>query len=171
MTWFRARLPLRELVGDSLRNGHNPFYFLVMKAWLRFEDSEFWLRFFSALCFAFTMPVVYVIGRTVGGRRAGYYAVGLAATAPFLIRYAQEARMYAMLTFFCSLALMSAALIISRQSAQPPPVIGTGLRGLWRQWRGSAARLPKVRTIVRGGGRRPSVAHVYCRCPGRDVQP
>ena len=152
LTWYRAHLPIPKLVEDSERRGHNPFYFLLMKVWLQFEDSGFWLRFFSVLCFASTVPVVYVIGRTMGNRRAGLYAVALVITAPFLIRYAREARMYTMLTFFCSLALMSAALLISRQSDQPPPVIGAGLRGLWRQWRGSAVRLPIVRTIVQGGG-------------------
>ena len=152
LTWYRAHLPIPKLVADSEQRGHNPFYFLLMKVWLQFEDSDFWLRFFSVLCFASTVPVVYVIGRTMGNRRAGLYAVALVITAPFLIRYAREARMYTMLTFFCSLALMSAALLISRQSDQPPPVIGAGLRGLWRQWRGSAVRLPIVRTIVRGGG-------------------
>ncbi len=153
LTWYRAHLPIPKLVEDSVRRGHNPFYFLLMKVWLSLGDSEFWMRFLSVLCFVFTVPVVYVIGRTVGNRRAGLYAVALVITAPFLMRYAREARMYALLTFFCSLALMSAALLISRQSDQPPPVIGAGLRRLWRQWRGSAVRLPIIRTIVQGGGR------------------
>ncbi len=153
LTWYRANLPIPDMVENSIENRHTPFYFLLMKVWLQFEDSDFWLRFFSVLCFASTVPVVYVIGRTVGNRRAGLYAVALVVTAPFLIRYAREARMYALLTFFCSLALMSVALIISRQSDQAPPVIGAGLRRLWRQWRGSAVRLPIIRTIVQGGGR------------------
>ena len=152
MTFWRAQLPIPDMVEDSIQHRHTPFYFGVMKVWLSLGDSDFWMRFLSALFFVFTVPVVYVIGRTVGNRRAGLYAACLVATAPFLLHYAREARMYAMLTFFCSLALMSAALLISRQSDQPPPVIGAGLRGLWRQWRGSAVRLPIVRTIVQGGG-------------------
>lgn len=105
-----------------------------MWVWLKFGDSEFWFRFSSVLCFVVTVPVVYVIGRTVGGRRAGLYAAWLAATAPFLIRYAQEARMYALVTLLCSLGLMCAVLIISRQSDRPPPPIGAGL---WRRRRQS----------------------------------
>jgi len=72
------------------------------------------MRFFSVLCFVLTVPVIYVIGRTLSSRRAGLYAACLTATAPFLIQHAQTARMYALLTLFCSLALMSAALLISR---------------------------------------------------------
>ena len=140
VTWFWTKHSIRGIVEGVQHSSetHGAFYFLVMKVWFAFGDSEFWLRSFSALCFTFTVPVVYVIGQTMSGRRAGLYAACLAATAPFLIRYAQEARMYAILTFFCSLALMSAALIISRQADRPPAVIGQGLRGRWRRWRRGA---------------------------------
>ncbi len=151
ITFWRAQLPIPDMVEDSIQHRHTPFYFGIMKVWFSLGDSEFWMRFLSVLFFVFTVPIAYVIGRTLGNRRAGLYAACLVATAPFLLYYARYARMYALLTFFCSLALMSAALLISRQSDQPPPVIGAGLRGLWRQWRGSAARLPIVRTIVQGG--------------------
>ena len=145
VTFYLSQLPADELVA-RLRGWLPPLYFAVMKIWTAFGDgSEFWLRLFSALCFALTAPVVYVIGRTVSGRRAGLYAACLAATAPFLIRYAQEARMYAMLTLFCSLALMSAAMIISRQSDRRPAAIGDGLRGLWRQWRRRDAPISRQR--------------------------
>lgn len=134
VTWQRASQSIPEMIEDINHNVHGPFYYSIMHVWLKFGgDSEFWMRFFSALCFTFTAPVVYVIGRTVGGQRVGLYAACLMATAPFLIRYAQEARMYAMLTFFCSLALMSVALLISKPADQPPPVIGAGLRARWRR--------------------------------------
>ena len=134
VTWQRASQSIPDMVEDLNRNVHGPFYYSIMRVWLKFGgDSEFWMRLFSALCFTLTAPVVYVIGRTVGGQRAGLYAACLMATAPFLIRYAQEARMYAMLTFFCSLALMSVALLISKPADRPPAVIGQGLRGRWRR--------------------------------------
>lgn len=133
LTFYQTQLSAGELV-TSLRGWHPPLYFGLLKIWIAFgNSSEFWIRLFSALCFALTTPVVYVIGRTASGRRAGLYAACLVATAPFLIRYAQEARPYAMLLLFCSLALMSVALIISKPTNQPPAVIGEGLRGLWRR--------------------------------------
>ena len=141
ITWYRAHQTIREIVNDvQMSEPHGPFYYVVLKVWLRLGGgSGLWLRVFSALCFTFTVPVVYVIGQTVSGRRAGLYAACLAATAPFLIHYAMEVRMYAMLTLFCSLALMSVALIVSRQSDHRPAVIGQGLRGLWRRWRRGAS--------------------------------
>lgn len=109
-TFFLAHSP------GAMENdvNHGPFYFSLMAFWIGLGgESEFWMRFFSALCFALTAPVVYVIGRTVDSRRVGLYAACLAATSPLLIHHARQARMYPMLTLFCSLALMSAALIIS----------------------------------------------------------
>ena len=141
IVWYWGHNTIRGIVnGVQASEPHGAFYYVIIKIWLRLGgDSEFWLRAFSALCFTFTVPVVYVIGQTVSGRRAGLYAACLAATAPFLIHYAMEVRMYAMLVLFCSLALMSVALIISRQSDHRPAVIGQGLRGLWRRWRRGAS--------------------------------
>ena len=134
LTFYIAHQPIPEFVTLVQGDWHPFLHYLFMWVWLKFGDSEFWFRFSSALCFVFTVPVVYVIGRTLHGRRAGLYAAWLAATAPFLIRYAQEARMYALLTLLCSLALMCAALIISKKSDRPPRVIGSGL---WRRLRQS----------------------------------
>ena len=133
LTFYIAHHPIPEFVTLVQGDWHPFLHYLLMWVWLKFGDSEFWFRFSSVLCFVFTVPAVYVMGRTLHGRRAGLYAAWLVATAPFLIRYAQEARMYALLTLFCSLALMCAALIISRQSDRPPPIIGSGLWGRRRQ--------------------------------------
>ena len=133
LTFYIAHQPIPEFVTLVQGDWHPFLHYLFMWVWLKFGDSEFWFRLSSVLCFVFTVPVVYVMGRALHGRRAGLYAAWLAATAPFLIRYAQEARMYALLTLLCSLALMCAALIISRQSDRPPPAIGSGLRGRRRQ--------------------------------------
>ena len=132
VTFYIAHQPIPELVVNVQWDNHPFLHYLAMWVWLKFGDSEFWFRFSSALCFVFTVPVVYIMARTVGGRRAGLYAAWLTATAPFLIRYAQDARMYPLLTLLCSLALMCAALIISRKSDRPPP-IGSGLWDRWRQ--------------------------------------
>ena len=131
-TFYIAHQPIPEFVGHLQNDIHPPLHSLLMWVWLKFGDSEFWFRFSSVLCFVFMAPVVYVMGRTAGGRRAGLYAAWLAATAPFLIRYAREARMFALLALLCSLALMCAVLIISRQSGRPP-AIGAGLWGRLRQ--------------------------------------
>ena len=137
-SFYIAHLPIPEFM-DAVHSDVNPIlHYSAMWIWLKFGDSEFWIRFLSALCFTLTVPVAGLIGRTVSGQRAGLYAACLVATAPFLIRYARDARMYAMLTLLCSLALMCAVLIISQQSDRRPAVIGAGLRGQWRRWRQNA---------------------------------
>ena len=164
-TFFLASRSIPELmVYSSIYSPHNPFYYLVMKFWMAFGgDSEFWMRLFSALCFTVTASVVYVIGRTVGGRRVGLYAACLTATAPFLISHAQDARMYAMLTLFCSLALMSVARLISSPAEGRRRSSGweDGLRGRRRWWllyivavlggmfsHNTAVVLPAVTTLI-----------------------
>jgi hypothetical protein len=75
----------------------HPFgYFLVehfaLDIW---GTSEYALRLASALAGTLTIPLIYVIGSLLAGRRTGLWAAGLLAFAPFHIRYSQEARGYA----------------------------------------------------------------------------
>ena len=49
-----------------------------------------------------TIPVVYLVGRHVGGRRIAAAASILAALSPALIWYSQEARAYAVLVLLCA---------------------------------------------------------------------
>jgi 4-amino-4-deoxy-L-arabinose transferase-like glycosyltransferase len=97
---------------DALRNPLTiptvpkpPLYFLVTHLSLSLDSSTFATRLPSAVFAALTIPLVYVIGRAFFGRQTGLLAALLLAIAPLHIRYAQEARMYAMLTFFSMLSL------------------------------------------------------------------
>jgi uncharacterized membrane protein len=77
-----------------------------MRPWLAATGhSEFALRFPSALAGALAIPVIYVIVRRLGGIRPALMACLLTATAPYLVWYGQEARMYAMLTVLVPLTL------------------------------------------------------------------
>ena len=69
------------------------------------QDNEFFLRVPSAVLGVLTVPLVYALGRTIGGARLAAVAALFFAIAPFQIRYAQEARMYALLTFLAALTM------------------------------------------------------------------
>ena len=129
VAYGRAHIPLHKIMAHIAGgDGHPPLYFWLMHGWLTLGTTEFWMRLPSVIFFTLTVPVVYVIGRTISTPRAGVYATFLFATAPFLMSWAQVARGYAMLTFFCSVALMSLALILYRYDARRPAFIGAGLR-------------------------------------------
>ncbi len=106
-TLLFATRPLATVLGNFRRPGENgPLYFLLMRPWLAVTGhSEFALRFPSALAGALAVPLIYVLVRRLSGPRAGLIAALLAATAPYLVWYGQEARMYALLTVLVPLAL------------------------------------------------------------------
>jgi mannosyltransferase len=84
-----------------------PLYYIVAWGWSKlFGLGETQLRSLSALVGAASIPIAYLIGRELAGRRAGLIATALVAVNPMLIWYSQEARAYSLLAFFCGLSLL-----------------------------------------------------------------
>jgi 4-amino-4-deoxy-L-arabinose transferase-like glycosyltransferase len=81
-----------------------PLYYAIAWLWTQFTGTGEWgLRSVSALA---TVPVVYLIGFELRGRRAGLLAAALAAVNPMLLWYSQEARAYALLVLLCSFSFL-----------------------------------------------------------------
>ncbi len=95
-----ARHPLPALLTWVARiDQHPPLYYLLLAGWIRVAGtSETALRGLSVLLSTFTLPLAYRLGTAVAGPRAGTLLLLLLALAPLQIRYAQEARMYALMT-------------------------------------------------------------------------
>ena len=53
------------------------------------------------------IPALYLLGRELYDRRTGLVAAAFGAASPLLIWYSQEARMYAFVTLFGLLALLT----------------------------------------------------------------
>jgi mannosyltransferase len=106
ISFGRARLAWPELLEDSIRRKHLPTYFVLLKAWMQLGDSEWMLRFPSALWGAVAAVLVYATGVVLHGRLAGLLAGGLMALASGQVHYGQEARMYALFTLASSTALL-----------------------------------------------------------------
>lgn len=83
-----------------------PLFYWLEHGMLLFGESEFVLRFLPALLGALTIPVVYLIGEEFRDRNVGIIAAALLTFSPFHIYYSQEARAYAPMLFFFSLALL-----------------------------------------------------------------
>ncbi|MFQ5614521.1 MAG: glycosyltransferase family 39 protein [Anaerolineae bacterium] len=99
---------LPELLRGMARAGHNgPLYFLILRGWRALTgDTEFALRFFSAAWGVLMVPLVYVVARRLRLSRGASSATSLlVATAPYLIWYSQEAKMYTLLAGLVLLAL------------------------------------------------------------------
>jgi mannosyltransferase len=84
-----------------------PLYYALAWVWTQVTGTGPWgLRSLSAVAGVATIPVAYLIGRELRGRRTGLLAAALVAVNPMLIWYSQEARAYALLAFFCALSLL-----------------------------------------------------------------
>jgi 4-amino-4-deoxy-L-arabinose transferase-like glycosyltransferase len=82
-----------------------PLPFLLTHISLALDNSVFAARLPAVVFAVLTIPLLYLVGKTFFDRRVGLLAALLLAIAPLHIRYAQEARMYSMLTFFSLLSL------------------------------------------------------------------
>jgi mannosyltransferase len=84
-----------------------PLYYALAWVWTQATGTgEFGLRSLSAVAGVATVPVVYLIGLELRGRRAGLMAAALAAVNPMLLWYSQEARSYSLLTLLCAVSLL-----------------------------------------------------------------
>lgn len=84
-----------------------PLYYVLAWIWTQGTGTgEFGLRSLSALAGVATIPVAYLLGAELAGRRAGILAAALAAVNPMLLWYSQEARCYALLVLLTSLAAL-----------------------------------------------------------------
>ena len=84
-----ARLPLGDL-GEALRHdGSPPLYYLVLHGWMEVVgEGDRAVRALSALFAIGSLPLLWVIGSQIGGRRSmvAKAAIVLAATSPHLVR-------------------------------------------------------------------------------------
>lgn len=105
-----AMQPLPELLRNFTLAEHNgPFYYVLMRGWLHLAGtSEFALRFIALLCGVLNIPLIWRIAHSFIERRAALLATLLAAISPYLVWYAQDAKMYAVFTMLILLALWCA---------------------------------------------------------------
>jgi mannosyltransferase len=102
MAWgdFVSRLWMTDLSNQA-------FYYLLLRPWTAFGESEGWIRGLSALCSAATVAVVAAVGRRLAGSAAGLLAAALLAMHWFAVRFAHEARGYALSALLLALAALA----------------------------------------------------------------
>lgn len=111
---WMAALPLDRLFAELGRlDQHPPLYYVVLHFWSAFGQGEATARLLSALFSAATIPVVFFLARRLLGREAAFAAALLLALSPFHVRFAQEARMYALYAFNASFALLALAHLLT----------------------------------------------------------
>jgi uncharacterized membrane protein len=106
-TLLFATRTLPELLATFRKPGENgPLFFLAMRPWLAaVGQSEFALRFPSAAAGVLAVPILYQLASRLLGKKPAWLTALWAATAPYLVWYGQEAKMYALLVVLVPLAL------------------------------------------------------------------
>ena len=90
---------------DAVRSSESapPLYYALAWVWTQlFGTAEFGLRSLSALAGVATVPVAYLLGAELRGRRGGIAAAALVAVNPMLLWYSQEGRAYALFALLCA---------------------------------------------------------------------
>lgn len=98
---------------------HPPLYYSLLHYWLwLFGDAQGTVRALSALCSGLALPFFYGAGRYLLPPRTALLATLLLALSPFQLRYAQEVRMYALLTLTVAIALYCLMRVLFNERAQ-----------------------------------------------------
>ncbi len=101
---------LLDIPGVLRLDGSPPLYYMLLHVWMWvFGDGQATTHVLSLGFALLSVPVAYWAGAGTFGRRSGLFAAILAACNPFLTYYAQETRMYTLVSL---LALVVAGSIV-----------------------------------------------------------
>jgi len=92
------------------REANMSLYYVLLRIWTHFGQSEFFLRSLSVVIAAATLPAIYWLARQLYDRKVALLSAALLSVNAFHIRYSQEARSY---TLFVLLPTLSSALFVA----------------------------------------------------------
>jgi mannosyltransferase len=130
-----------QSVGDMLQwtvkiDQHPPLYYLLLHYWIALQgDTPYYVRLLSVLFGAGTIPMIYLIGKRLSGALVGLAAAVFLALSPFHIYFAQETRMYTLLTFNAAVAIYALVRLLTDSRSVRP--IGSQFREYLHAWRTS----------------------------------
>jgi mannosyltransferase len=131
-----ARLPLGQLTEALKHDGAPPLYYLLLHGWMRVAGTgDTAVRLLSAVFSVATLPLAHRMARhrTAGSAATATItaaaALVIAATSPFAIRYATEARMYSLVALLVSMGWLGLAAAMERVTL-PRLTVVAGSAGL-----------------------------------------
>ncbi len=92
-----AELSPSQLLEALRADGHPPLYYLLLHGWMQvFGTSDGAVRALSGVFSLVSLPLVWLVGRRIGGTTLAWIATAALAMSPFALRYATENRMYSL---------------------------------------------------------------------------
>lgn len=132
-----ARLPLDDLIAAVRQDGHAPLYYLLLHGWVQIVGAgDIAVRALSGLMAAACLPLAWAAGRRLGGGQCAWVTLVLLASSPFAIRYASEARMYALVHLLVLVGYLAVRRALQAPSLPRVAAVGllTGLLTLSHYW-------------------------------------
>jgi hypothetical protein len=106
-----------DIVATTASDVHPPLYYLVCRVFYLLFPEETSIRAVSLVFGGLSLPLIFAIGRILGGVRVGLFVLTLLVFHPFHIHYSIEGRNYMTGIFFASLYLLGATLFITAEEA------------------------------------------------------
>src|SRR4051812_32605004 len=101
------------------REANMALYYLALRGWTHFGDSEAWVRSLSAVFGILTIAMLYRFARRMNGERVAWIAALVAATNACLVQFSQEGRSYSLLMLLAVLSFYFFARTIEEQNFWP----------------------------------------------------
>jgi len=129
--------PLADIPGLLRQDGSPPLYYGILHVWVRvFGSSEASTHTLSLFFALGSVVAAWWAGRSLFGRRAGWFLMALAAVNPFLATYANETRMYALIVLLSTVATATFvhSFVFRRRRYLPVFVIALALLAYTHNW-------------------------------------
>jgi hypothetical protein len=165
-----ATLPIPEMLAALANDGHPPLYYLLLHAWSAvFGEGNFAVRSLSGVFSVGSLAAMWFVGRRLGGTTVAWAACLLLGLSPFAVRYATEARMYALVVLLTLLGLLAYLWVRDRPTLPRLTALGllSGALLLTHYWAffllavaGAMVLVMAVRGTDRSSARRALIAMV-----------
>jgi hypothetical protein len=135
--WMSSHNAVDMLQWIARVDQHPPLYYLLLHYWIGLNgDTPHDVRMLSALFGTATIPIIYLIGKRISGVMMGLAAAVILAFSTYNIAYAQETRMYTLLTFNAAVAIYALVRLLTDSRSVKP--FGSQFRDYLHAWRTSA---------------------------------
>lgn len=110
-----ARLPIDQIPAALRADGSPPLYYVLLHGWMQvFGSAAGAARALSGILSLLALPVAWLLGNRLGGRRVATPALLLLAASPFAIRFATETRMYSLVVLLSLLGVLLLLRVLDR---------------------------------------------------------
>lgn len=123
--WIDELFSIQDASLDSLwevyrKSQLRPLYYILLSFWMRFGQSDVWLRSLSVIFSVISVFLIYRLGRRLAGKTEGLIAAVLLMTSPLFINHTQEIRMYGLsLCLGLAGSLFLAEALLTESSDKP----------------------------------------------------